>query len=130
MCWFMILWIVGCKSHVYEKTYLTDYVTLLLYEKVKSSIMSKSHRVIRYLKNYKKPADERGIERNAWWFWIVIIQIPKEKVVITIEDVDLTQPLIKLRIKSIRLMAFNQMPFKCVYNAFNSTTHRWLLILR
>ena len=32
-----------------------------------------------------------------------------------IEDADLIQPFIKLRIKSIRLMAFNQMRFKRIY---------------
>ena len=53
-----------------------------------------------HLENHKMvKIDEKGI---------VAIQIPERKVVTTIEDADLIQPLIRLRIKSICLMAFNQ----------------------
>lgn len=88
---------------------LTDYATQLLMEKVKSSIMSKCHCVIRNLENYKMvEMDKKGISPKNWWFWIATIQIPEGKQSTAIEDADLIQPFIKLRIKSIRLMAFNQ----------------------
>jgi len=62
---------------------LTDYATLLLRKRVKSSIMSKCHRVIRHLVNHKiLKIYEKEIGRNARCFWIVIIQIPEGKVLI------------------------------------------------
>ena len=66
----MILWFVGCKNRVHKKPIFDGvYIPLLLREKVKSSIMSKCHRVIRYLKNHKiVEMDEKGIGENARWF--------------------------------------------------------------
>ena len=45
---------------------LADYATQLLMEKVKSSIMSKCHCVIRHLENYKMvEIDEKGISKKT-----------------------------------------------------------------
>lgn len=109
MCWFMVLWFIGYKSQGHEKPLFNGLCNSTSLGKLKSSIMSKCHRVIWCLGNHKIiEKGEKGIGGNAWWFWIMIIQEADGKVVTTIKEADLIQPLIGLRIKSIRLMAFNQ----------------------
>lgn len=85
---------------------LTDYATQLLMEKVKSSIMSKYHSTFGNLQNGRD-----GRERNFQKDLMVLNRNytdTRGEAVSAIEDADLIQPFIKLRIKSIRLMAFNQ----------------------
>lgn len=62
----MVLWFIGYKSRVHEKPIFNGLCNTASKEKVKSSIMSKCHRVIRYLGNYKKAEmDKKGIGRNT-----------------------------------------------------------------
>lgn len=108
MCWLMVLWFIGYKSRVHENPKFEGYATLLLRkkgQKFNNVKVSSCHSAFGKSQNIK---NGKGIERNTWWFWIVTIQMLEGKEVIAINDADLIQPLIGLRIKSICLMAFNQ----------------------